>query len=100
MSNRQTSASTFAIWAASLLALFLPLASHAGLAGIDVPGSKRLTVSDWGGAPITLWYLRGADAKADAPIVFVMHGVGRDADRYLAEWRDIALANDIVVVVP
>jgi poly(3-hydroxybutyrate) depolymerase len=57
-------------------------------------------VSDWGGAPITLWYLRGADAKADAPIVFVMHGVGRDADRYLAEWRDIALANDIVVVVP
>ncbi|MBU6211631.1 MAG: hypothetical protein KJS73_05470, partial [Gammaproteobacteria bacterium] len=73
---------------------------HAGLAGVDVPGSKRLTVSDWGGAPITLWYLRGANTSADAPIVFVMHGVGRDADRYLAEWRDIALANELVVVVP
>ena len=92
--------SKFAFWLAALVVLLLPLVSHAGLAGIDVPGSKRLTVADWGGAPITLWYLRGADTKADAPIVFVMHGVGRDADRYLAEWRDIALANDIVVVVP
>jgi poly(3-hydroxybutyrate) depolymerase len=73
---------------------------HAGLAGIDVPGSKRLTVSDWGGAPITLWYLRGPGVTADAPIVFVMHGVGRDADRYLAEWRELALSNDIIVVVP
>lgn len=50
--------SKFALWLAALVVLLLPLVSHAGLAGIDVPGSKRLTVADWGGAPITLWYLR------------------------------------------
>ena len=90
MSIRRSFFSKYALWAASWMALLLPLVSHAELAGIDVPGSKRLTVADWGGAPITLWYLRGADTKADAPIVFVMHGVGRDADRYLSEWLDIA----------
>ena len=82
-----------------LMACFSTL-GHAGLAGVDVPGAKRLVVSDWGGPPITLWYLRGPEVKANAPIVFVMHGVGRDADRYLAEWRELALSNDIIVVVP
>jgi len=90
----------FAAIMLAIVAYWLPSSGHAGLAGMDVPGAKQLVVSDWGGAPITLWYLRGPDTTADAPVVFVMHGVGRDADRYLAEWRDIALKNDIVVVVP
>lgn len=83
-----------------LLACWLPSNANAGLAGIDVPGAKQLVVSNWGGAPITLWYLRGPKTTVDAPVVFVMHGVGRDADRYLSEWRDIAIENDIIVVVP
>ena len=38
------------LWAVVLVALLSPMVGHAGLAGVDVPGSKRLTVSDWGGA--------------------------------------------------
>jgi len=63
-------------------------------------GVVRFIVSDWGGAPLPVWLLRPASAKADAPVMFVMHGVGRDADRYMAEWVDIAAAEGLVIVVP
>lgn len=63
-------------------------------------GVTRFVVDDWGGAPIPVWLLRPATAKADAPVLFVMHGVGRDADRYVAEWVDIATAEGLVIVVP
>lgn len=58
------------------------------------------TFSDWAGPPIRVWYHTPAQLKADAPIVFVMHGVGRDADRYYAEWRDYAETYRFVLLVP
>lgn len=63
-------------------------------------GVQRFVVDDWGGNPIPVWLLRPAKAGADAPVMFVMHGVGRDADRYMAEWVEIATAAGIVIVVP
>ncbi len=63
-------------------------------------GVVRLVVDDWGGPPVPVWLLRPATAKADAPVMFVMHGVGRDADRYIAEWVDIATAEGLVIIVP
>lgn len=67
-------------------------------------GVTRFVVDDWagnsGGAPIPVWVLRPASAKADAPVMFVMHGVGRDADRYIAEWVEIAAAQGLIIVVP
>lgn len=59
-----------------------------------------INVTDWGGPPVRLWYLRPDSAPADAPVVFVMHGVRRDADRYLFEWQDLARENRFVVAVP
>jgi poly(3-hydroxybutyrate) depolymerase len=37
---------------------------------------------------------------AATPIVFVMHGHGRDPDRYLREWTPLADANRFILVVP
>ncbi len=62
--------------------------------------TKVLSVTDWGGSPIKLWYLRPPNAPADAPVVFVMHGVRRDADRYLFEWQSLARDKGFIVAVP
>jgi gamma-glutamyltranspeptidase/glutathione hydrolase len=62
--------------------------------------TKVFTVADWGGAPIKLWYLRPPNAASNAPVVFVMHGVRRDADRYLYEWQDLAQEHGLIVAVP
>jgi poly(3-hydroxybutyrate) depolymerase len=78
----------------------LPSFGTAGLAGVEVPGSSRLVLVGWGGPDIRLWYIRPPGSPSDAPVLFVMHGVGRDADRYLLEWRDLALRSGVIVVVP
>jgi predicted esterase len=63
-------------------------------------GVRRFVVDDWGGAPIPAWVLRPASARPDAPVIFAMAGLGRDADRYIAEWVDVATAEGLVIVVP
>jgi poly(3-hydroxybutyrate) depolymerase len=67
---------------------------------LSAAGVTRFAFTGWPGAPIPVWTFRPATARADAPILFVMHGVGRDADRYIGEWVDIARAEGLVVVVP
>lgn len=85
---------------AALVSAVLPPPAAAGLAGVEVPGSSRLVVSGWGGPDIRLWYIRPPGSPPDAPVLFVMHGVGRDADRYLLEWRELSLRSGVIVVVP
>ena len=63
-------------------------------------GVTRFVVDDWGGAPIPVWLLKPASAGADAPVMFVMHGVGRDADRYVAEWVEMATKEGLIIIVP
>jgi poly(3-hydroxybutyrate) depolymerase len=63
-------------------------------------GVQRFIFSAWAGPALPVWYLRPASATADAPVLFVMHGVGRDADRYIGEWVALAAAHGIVIVVP
>jgi poly(3-hydroxybutyrate) depolymerase len=63
-------------------------------------GVRRFAFTDWAGPPIPVWIFKPPGVAADAPVLFVMHGVGRDADRYIAEWVDIARAEGIVVIVP
>jgi poly(3-hydroxybutyrate) depolymerase len=64
------------------------------------PGARRYEFSNWSGAPLRVWIFRSSRAGADAPVVFVMHGVQRDADRYLREWAPVAEAHGAVLVVP
>jgi poly(3-hydroxybutyrate) depolymerase len=65
----------------------------------DAPETRRFEIAV-AGKTLPIWYLRPSGASADAPIIFVMHGVGRDADRYLREWAPIARAQNFVLVVP
>lgn len=64
------------------------------------PGAERFLLDTQAAAQVPVWYLRPRGVPASAPIVFVMHGVGRDADRYLAEWAPLAIQHGFVVVVP
>ena len=65
------------------------------------PDRGRFVLSDWGGPDIPVWtYVPiGIDAS-DVPIVIVMHGTGRDADRYRDEWRAAAQLEGFVVAAP
>ena len=38
--------------------------------------------------------------SADRPVLFVMHGVNRDADRYRDEWKALSEQHAVVIVVP
>lgn len=53
-----------------------------------------------GGHQLTVWYYRPAAAPADAPVLFVIHGVGRNAEEYLNDWIEHADRENFLLVVP
>jgi len=53
-----------------------------------------------GGHTLRVWYFRSAATPADAPVLFVMHGVGRNAEEYLDDWIELATQKQFLVVVP
>lgn len=63
-------------------------------------GSSRIAFDGWAGPDLAVELHRPNDAPAAAPIVFVMHGNGRDGDRYRDEWRALADEHGFVVVAP
>jgi len=50
--------------------------------------------------PLKVWFYRPKAWTATSPIVFVMHGVTRAADRYCREWTDLAEKSNFIVVCP
>jgi len=60
----------------------------------------RFTFSAWGGPDLPVWYQLPDKVTAATPVVFVMHGVNRDADRYRDEWADLAREHGFIVIVP
>lgn len=52
------------------------------------------------GRPITVWCYRPAGAGPDSDVLFVMHGVNRDASRYLDEWIEVARRHRAVLLCP
>lgn len=54
----------------------------------------------WRGPPLPVWSYRPADLPDTAPVLFIMHGVQRDADRYLSEWQAVAEQNRFIAVCP
>lgn len=54
----------------------------------------------WHGPKLRVWFHVPDNYHANTPIVFVMHGVGRDADRYYAEWQPLATQLGFVLLVP
>lgn len=64
------------------------------------PGSSQIDFSGWSGPKLPVFLHKPQTAGANSRILFVMHGVNRDADRYRDEWRDLAEKHDFIVVVP
>jgi hypothetical protein len=64
-------------------------------------GAHRFVFTDWQGPALPVWTYRpeGID-PATAPIVIVMHGARRDADRYRDQWIKPAKAGGFIVVAP
>ncbi|MBI3915767.1 MAG: hypothetical protein HY322_02015 [Betaproteobacteria bacterium] len=49
---------------------------------------------------ITVWYYRPHAAGADAPVVFVMHGRGRNGETYRRHWIPHAEKGQFILLVP
>lgn len=63
-------------------------------------GSSQITFSGWSGPKLPVYVHKPQTAGGSSRIVFVMHGVQRDGDRYRDEWRNLADKHDLIIVVP
>jgi hypothetical protein len=67
------------------------------------PGTGNFTFSDMQGnpdKPIAVWYHQPSGYSRDMPVLFVMHGVKRDAQRYRDEWIQHADLYGFLLIVP
>ena len=60
------------------------------------PAAGHYVFTDWDGPDLPVFYQLPDRVMPQTPVVFVMHGVNRDADRYRDEWA--ALASALIAV--
>lgn len=60
----------------------------------------RFVFTGWEGPDLPVYYQLPERVTSDTPVVFVMHGVNRDADRYRDEWAALARQHGFIAVVP
>lgn len=63
-------------------------------------GVSRFRFAKWDGPEIDVWVFRPDEVGPDTRVLFVMHGVERDARRYLEEWQDLARDGAFILVAP
>lgn len=63
------------------------------------PGAGRFEIQH-DGRILPVWYFLPENVKADAPVLIVMHGVNRDADRYRNDWMPHAQRYGLILVAP
>ncbi|MDB6128888.1 MAG: hypothetical protein JWM35_2784, partial [Verrucomicrobia bacterium] len=56
----------------------------------DRPTLGERFVFEQAGRHVPVWYFQPKSAGANAPVVFVMHGVKRNAEDYLRDWAPYA----------
>jgi poly(3-hydroxybutyrate) depolymerase len=79
-----------------LLMLFVPL-----LTPVTAHAAKvRIEVQTPAGIYQRVYLTRPVNLLPDRPIVFVMHGMGRNADEYRDQWHELAKEHDFLLVVP
>lgn len=54
----------------------------------------------WDGPALRVFATRPTGLAPDRPVVFVMHGRGRNADEYRDQWRDLAEEYNFLLLVP
>lgn len=67
---------------------------------VEAPAAARFVFTEWDGPDLPVYYQLPDKVTRDTPVVFVMHGVKRDADRYRDEWADLARQHGFIAVVP
>lgn len=67
---------------------------------IEAPAAARFVFTGWEGPDLPVYYQLPDKVTSDTPVVFVMHGVKRDADRYRDEWAALAREHGFIVIVP
>lgn len=78
--------------------LFMLTGAHA--ADLTKPGAF-FRLDSWEGPPMRVFYIEpSAEKLPDAPIVIVMHGVRRNADEYVENWRALAEEYGFAVYAP
>lgn len=89
-----------------LLGLMMPSCGSVGLSpdsALIHRGAGSFTFSNGRGnpnKPISVWYYRPAGFTHDTPMVFVMHGVNRNARQYRDEWVQYAERYGFLLIVP
>lgn len=62
-------------------------------------GSGRFEIQH-DGRSLPVWYFVPEKPSVDTPVMIVMHGVGRDADRYRDEWMPHAQRHRFILAAP
>ena len=85
-----------------LLAVLLSVAVRLSAAAEPVNPAPAHAHFDFvqAGRHMTVWLYAPPGATRQTPVVFVMHGVARDGERYLADWMPHAQARGFLLVVP
>jgi poly(3-hydroxybutyrate) depolymerase len=88
-------------WFLALVAVMLgALAAPAAATEPATEQAGRFVFNGWDGPPLPVFYQLPDRVTADTRVVFVMHGVNRDADRYRDEWAMLARHFGFIAVVP
>lgn len=93
----------FLILAATALLLCPPATAGAGERSADTAASAQtghFRFTTWDGPALPVFYALPDLIRRDTPVVIVMHGVNRDADRYCAEWAGLAREHGFVAICP
>jgi poly(3-hydroxybutyrate) depolymerase len=67
---------------------------------VEAPSAARFVFTGWDGPDLPVYYQLPDKVTAETPVVFVMHGVNRDADRYRDEWSALARRHGFIAIVP
>jgi hypothetical protein len=86
-------------WFLALVALAIgALAVPAAASAPACAQAGRFVFSGWDGPPLPVFYQLPDRVTPDTRVVFVMHGVNRDADRYRDEWATLARQHGFIVI--
>ncbi len=100
---KSTFSRSFVIRLAILATLGLPAALVAAALQTApkalAPGEGRFEFT-YGDKTIAVWYHLPKNTKPDMPVLLVMHGVKRDAERYRNDWLPHARKYGFILVVP
>ena len=108
--DRSWSGGVYKFLGATILGLSLMMNAHAdsprssGRSGDDKSrletGISRFMFDGWEGPELRVWTYVPSSVSADAPILFVMHGVERDAKRYIEDWARTAERYGVILIAP